>query len=184
MEISVTKQTLDFLLSMSFGFFLGFLYDLFRILRKNGPANKIICFMEDSLFWILATGLMFLFIALTNSGEMRYFIFLGAFIGGGFYFLTLSTLFMFVTNGILDILKKLLKAVFKVVLWPFKLIFTPILRFLKKLIKKLRNYFKFQTKKVIMTISNKRKEKKRQRTLNLRHSKDMKRRMALKNKMK
>jgi len=155
LEISVAKQSLDFLFSAAFGFALGFLYDIFRLLRKKIPTNRFFCIVEDTLFWILSTIATLLFIFVTNAGEIRVFIFLGVLLGAVLYFLSLSPLFLFVATGVLDVLIRILLFVFSVLLWPLKKIFTPLFAGIKNLTKKFINLFKFEIKKVIIMISGK-----------------------------
>ena len=61
MELSISGQALDFLLSCLLGVGLGALYDVFRILRLAFWHGKIIISIQDIVFFVLAAISSFLF---------------------------------------------------------------------------------------------------------------------------
>ena len=84
------NQGILFLIYVIVGLFIGFVFDLFRALRKSIKTSNIVTYIEDIIFWIIVgfvvigTNLKF------NYGELRLYIFLGILLGAVVYFLILS----------------------------------------------------------------------------------------------
>jgi len=86
----MSGQAMSFLATVLAGAALGIFYDFFRILRRVLRHKTMAIAVEDAIFWLVATLLMFVFLLHANSGEIRGFTFLGVVIGAALYFLTLS----------------------------------------------------------------------------------------------
>ena len=85
----ITNQATLFLIFIVNGIIIGFLFDIFRILRRSFKTSDLITYIEDILFWIL-TGIIVLYsIFIFNNGEIRFFMFLAIGLGITFYMLTL-----------------------------------------------------------------------------------------------
>ena len=122
MILSVTSQASIFIMSVTLGFFAGFVYDLFRILRKSIKHADFFTQMEDLIFWMFVSGLVFYFVLNKNSGEIRFFIILGTFLGMGLYFLTLSKPVMTVSMAVINFFRKVLIALYKIVSFPIRIL--------------------------------------------------------------
>ena len=57
----ITNQGIIFLIFVLNGFAIGFLFDIFRILRKAFKTTDTITYIEDILFWILTRFNSFIF---------------------------------------------------------------------------------------------------------------------------
>ena len=57
----ITNQGIIFLIFVLNGFVIGFLFDIFRILRKSFKTTDTITCIEDILFWILTRFNSFIF---------------------------------------------------------------------------------------------------------------------------
>ncbi len=58
------------------GVLAAFLYDLFRLKRRLIKTGAIVIHIEDVLYWIIATVIIFLASYVVSSGETRfYFVF-------------------------------------------------------------------------------------------------------------
>ena len=68
-----------FLLFSIIGIIIGFLFDVFRAIRKAFKTSDIITFAQDLLFLICSGSLIVLGIIKLNNGEIRFFLFLGIF---------------------------------------------------------------------------------------------------------
>ena len=87
----VSNQAYLFLIFTLNGIFIGFLFDIFRIIRKTFKTNDIATYIEDVIFWILA-GITILFTMYKFSdGELRIYTIIGITIGVVIYMLTVST---------------------------------------------------------------------------------------------
>ena len=108
-----TNQAYLFMIFTINGILIGFLFDIFRILRKSFKTNDIITYIEDVLFWIL-TGIIILFtMCKFCDGELRGFTIIGVLIGVILYMLTISTyiikVFVFIIKTFKTIILKMKK---------------------------------------------------------------------------
>lgn len=134
MSISMGEQTSTFILTVCVGFFIGFVYDLFRILRKTLKHVNIFTQLEDLIFWIFVSLVMYYILLSKNYGEVRAFSIIGAFIGMIIYFMTLSQIFVPITVKTIGLIKKCIVFIIKIA-------FIPI-NFVIKLVKYPYNFFK------------------------------------------
>ncbi len=81
MILSVSNQVYVFLLCVSIGVLAGFIFDLFRIIRKSFKHKNIYIQIEDILYWIIVTFISFLIILHKNNGEIRIYGFIAILIG-------------------------------------------------------------------------------------------------------
>ena len=93
MILSMSGQGATFLATAIAGVVLGVLYDCFRILRRVLRHKTVATTIEDAIFWIVSTLLMFIFLIGHNFGDIRGFIFMGLALGAVLYFTTLSRFF-------------------------------------------------------------------------------------------
>ena len=118
----MSGQAWLFLSTVAAGFIIGLAYDIFRILRKTVPHRAWIVQVEDLIYWLAASLLMFHFMMNRNYGEIRFFSILGAALGMVVYFLSISPLVMKVSVAILEFLKKVIVATLRIVLTPVRFI--------------------------------------------------------------
>ena len=123
MEITAWEQGGIFLGALLCGASVGLLYDLFRILRKNIKTNPILIGVQDIIFWTLSAIIVFFYIMIGNSGELRLYEILGVGIGAFLYNLILSRFIVEVLQIILRILKKDILFILKIVLTPIALVY-------------------------------------------------------------
>lgn len=123
MILSISAQAELFLLTIVLGGIMGLIYDGLRLFRRMLPHRKWWVQAEDGMYWLLLAPAVFWVLLKENSGELRFFIFLG--LGGGLllYFLVLSPLVMKVGEGILTLAAKLLRLLFDIIMTPFRLLF-------------------------------------------------------------
>ncbi len=157
--IEVSQQTLIFLQSCLLGFFLGILYDFFRILRMAIKSNGIIVFIEDFLFFILAAIITFSFMISNTHGQMRIFVIIGELLGAIIYYFTLGKLVIKIADKILTFIKKIIIFIFKLIILPIikiiiklnKLLFKIILKFkIKRKKIKQNNEYNLKKKKILL----------------------------------
>lgn len=79
---SVADQVVAFSLVMCLGFFVGFIFDCYRILRQVFRLNHVATILGDLIFWIIITCFSYAFLLWSNWGEVRVYVFLA--IGVGF----------------------------------------------------------------------------------------------------
>ncbi len=122
MTVSVGSQAYVFLCSVIGGVVIALLYDIFRILRKTIKTGSLITYIQDLLFWILVAVIMFATVYYSNEGELRSYIFLGTLLGVVLYALLLSKTVMNSSLFIIRIVKGVLKFLWTVLSFPFRVI--------------------------------------------------------------
>ncbi len=105
------------------GILIGFLFDIFRILRKSFQTSDIITYVEDVLFWILTGILTLYFIFYFNNGEIRLYIFLGILLGILLYMITISSYIIKFFVYVINTIKKVIMKIEKIITYPLRLLF-------------------------------------------------------------
>lgn len=153
MILSMKTQVLLFLLTIGLGIVSGFLYDVFRIIRKVFKHPNFLTYIEDILYWILVTFLIFYIMLDKNYGEIRGFTIGGVLVGTIIYFLTISKFFINACMSIIHIIEKILYTTFKILFAPIKLILN-ILKVPYKMIKKIIKNISKKSKKTLQKSRN------------------------------
>jgi len=116
----MSGQAWLFLTTVAAGFAIGFVYDLFRITRKTVRHNSVMVQLEDILYWLAVSLLMFYFMLDRNYGEIRFFSIAGAALGMVLYFYSLSVVVMKVSVAIIEFFKKVILTVVRILLAPVR----------------------------------------------------------------
>ena len=90
MNEMLKMQLIIFGSSWVLGIALGFMYDLFRIIRMVINPKNIGVFIQDVIYFILSGIITFLFVLCFNNGESRFYILAGEGIGWIAYHVTLG----------------------------------------------------------------------------------------------
>lgn len=90
MNEMLKMQLIIFGSSCVLGIALGFMYDLFRIIRMIINPKNIGIFIQDVIYFILSGIITFLFVLCFNNGESRFYILAGEGIGWIAYHVTLG----------------------------------------------------------------------------------------------
>lgn len=107
------------------GILIGGMFDLYRIIR-GGKVPRIIVFIEDILFWILVSMVVFTFLLYTNYAFMGFYVYLFMIIALFIYIKAISPIFIKLEVKILIFISKLIRIIFKNLIYPFKLVFYSI----------------------------------------------------------
>ena len=164
----VVNQANLFLIFAINGVIIGLLFDIFRILRKSFKTSDIITIIEDILFWIL-TGFIILYsIFVFNNGEIRFFMFIGIFLGVMLYMLLLSRYIIKVSVTIISVVKKVLGFIFKILIFPIQSMY----KITKNLLKKPIVFCFINLKKTIRQITTKIFKNKKKKEKNIGENKN------------
>lgn len=87
-----TGQGQAFFILMVTGFFLAFLFDGYRLLRRWTRLKRLATALGDFLYCLLATGIIFYSMVFSNWGEWRFYVFFSLFGGWILYYRFLSRL--------------------------------------------------------------------------------------------
>ncbi|MDR2940066.1 MAG: spore cortex biosynthesis protein YabQ, partial [Clostridiales bacterium] len=85
MILSMYNQAYIFVATIGLGFLSGLIYDAFRIFRVAIKHNNILTQLEDIIYWVFVTFIMFRFVISNNDGEVRGFLIGGMVIGMAVY---------------------------------------------------------------------------------------------------
>jgi len=121
MEISVSYQLLQAASSLALGAAAGFLYDIFRVVRRRA-RSAVVTTITDILFWLITGAALFLMGLSIGQGRQRLFMFIIAFLGATAYFIVLSPLSLIVCNALADGFLFLLYCVTRPFVWGYRLI--------------------------------------------------------------
>lgn len=129
-----------FATSVLWGVLLLVIYDILRIERRLISHNGFFIAVEDLIYWVVASLLIFNMMYKLNDGIIRGFSILAMLFGMLIYHHSLSSYVVEIIAGILIKIKNIIFAVINFILRPFKFLFKGIkkvLLFIVKLIKKL-----------------------------------------------
>lgn len=94
MAFTITEQTAVFFRSLLLGAAVGCFYDLFRITRIAFVIPALLVLVEDLLFFLFSSVVLFGFMLEHSFGQVRYFILLGVALGWTIYYFTVGSFVM------------------------------------------------------------------------------------------
>lgn len=150
MDNSLKVQTYIFLTSIYGGLLIGFVYDLYKIFRYFLKPKKIATFIEDALFWLIVTIVVFFILIKSTWGELRGYIFVGLFIGVLLYLRFVSVVMYPILIKMFRFIISIIKIPFhkiKQIVNPFTRMFKKVNRIIKELAKETRKYISIFSKK-------------------------------------
>jgi spore cortex biosynthesis protein YabQ len=145
--------TLSFLITILAGIAIGIFYDFFSLTRNYGRRTPFKCNISDILFWIIVGIVVIIALYISNDMVIRFYQFLGIFIGMFIYFLLFSGFFVFIDRKILSFFTFIFKILFTIVNY-FVIIFLKILKFL---LNPFRNLNRFISRCINQIIINSKK---------------------------
>lgn len=122
MLISIPFQINIIIFSFLGGFATGVLFDIYRVIRGVIFVNKIVTFIEDLLFWIFASLVIFIFLNITNSGNVGIYIYMYIIFGLFVYIKLMSKHFILFIRKISNIIFVILCRVKNIVFYPFEVL--------------------------------------------------------------
>lgn len=136
MILSVSSQAYAFILSVAGGMVIALVYDAFRVFRKAVKTGRIVTNVQDLLYWLIVSVIMFLTLFFSNDGELRAYLFVGAFLGVVLYTLLFSKIVMGSSLFIIRIATTVVKAMVRFISIPVKCIIKYIMRMRENIKKK------------------------------------------------
>lgn len=117
---NVVDEFYIFLIAINYGLIFGGIYDFYRVFRYFSKPKKILSAIEDLLFWIVITGLVFMFLVKQTDGIIRGFVLLGFIIGYIFYIKVISKFSYKLLKSIFQLIFTLFSEIMKIILYPFR----------------------------------------------------------------
>lgn len=141
------NQTSLFLIFTIDGVLIGIIFDIFRILRKTIKTSDFVTYIEDFLFWIITSIILFYSIFTYNNGELRFFMFLAVTLGFVLYLCTISSYLIKINVKIINVIKRIFLKLFEIIYKPLiktfkilkKIVFKPILFVIINIRKNMKN---------------------------------------------
>ena len=99
------SQEQIFIFFFIIGIIIGIIFDIFRVIRKSFKTSDLLTFIEDFIFLGLTSILVIFSIIKLNGGEVRFYLFLGIFVGILIYSLTISNLCVIILYVFVNICK-------------------------------------------------------------------------------
>lgn len=109
---SLSDECLIFLYSTILGIALGVVFDVFRVIRAVIPHNSFFVAFEDILFMLIWTFSLVIFSVELSGGNIRFFCFVGTFLGFIIYFFSVGKIVIGFIRSISSFIRRLLKAIF------------------------------------------------------------------------
>ena len=105
------------------GIFTGILFDIYRVIRGLELPNKVLGFIEDLLFWILAAIIIFIFLLYSNDAIIGMYVYLFMAMGVYIYIKLLSKKLIYVEAKIGIAFTRIIRITFNLIIYPFRLLF-------------------------------------------------------------
>ena len=126
MPLQISMQFNIVFISILAGIITGILFDMYRIIR--GLSNfKAVMIVEDILFWILASIIVFTFLLYTNYAFLTPYVYIFICCTILLYMIFISKYFYSIEKFILDIIFKIIRVILKNLSYPLKLAFYKII---------------------------------------------------------
>ncbi|SKA78723.1 spore cortex biosynthesis protein YabQ [Clostridium sp. USBA 49] len=123
MLFPLSMQINILIFSILAGVITGMLFDLYRIFRGFEDPNKVLTFIEDTLFWIFTSIVVFIFLLITNYAYIRVYVYGAIIIGIILYMVIISNIFIKFQYKFLTIISKIFRISINFIFYPFKIIF-------------------------------------------------------------
>ncbi|AKA71361.1 spore cortex biosynthesis protein YabQ [Clostridium scatologenes] len=122
MILSITQQLRCIIFSLIAGIITGILFDLYRIIRGLNNINKILTFVEDILFWILASIIIFIFLLFIDCLYVGVYIYAGITLGAYLYIKIFSNTFIKFQYKLIKNVRRTFRVLKNIVFYPFMII--------------------------------------------------------------
>lgn len=119
------------------GVITGGLFDLYRLMRGFKNPNKVVTFIEDTLFWIFTAIVVFIFLVFTKCTHLGMYAYMFIAVGILMYMVFISKVFLKIQYRIFNSVGKIVRIFINMALYPFKVGFYKInFKNKKKIVKK------------------------------------------------
>ncbi len=173
MNVSLSQQLVNVGIAIIMGVGLGVLYDVFKVLRLIGLNFKVAAFIEDILFFLIATVTVFSYYMQVTDGKFLIYPLIMAVLGFVLYSVTVERLIFFIIKKFYELISRICGFIYqKIVLFIWKkccfllkIVFSPVYKYFKKIF--MQNIIKFfkkllpKPRKMLYNSVGKSKKKKR-----------------------
>lgn len=121
MVLSLLIQAKLLVYSLLAGILTGFIFDFYRTFRGFENIHKVFIIIEDILFWLLASIIIFVFLLYTNQAIIGLYVYLWMAIGIYIYLKLVSNFFTKLQYNLICNISKLFRILINITFYPFKL---------------------------------------------------------------
>jgi spore cortex biosynthesis protein YabQ len=122
MIISLISQVKLIIFGLLAGIITGVCFDIYRLIRGFENTHKVMTIIQDLLFWVLTSIVVFIFLMYTNEGYINFYVYLCLIIGVYLYLKCLSTIFIRVQFNLIKFYGKVFRVVWNIILYPVNLL--------------------------------------------------------------
>lgn len=122
MVIPLWMQFRIIIFSFASGIVTGVLFDIYRLIRGIKVVRYLVI-IEDILFWILSALIVFVFLLYTQYAVLSVYVYMYLILGIICYLWMFSKCFIMVEKKLVGGLFRIIRILFKHILYPFKLLF-------------------------------------------------------------
>ena len=122
MPLDTNIQFSIILYALLAGILTGLMFDLYRVIRGS-KVPQIIIVVEDILFWVLSAMVIFTFLLYTNYAFLGVYVYSFMLISLGLYMKFISNKCIRFELEVVNGVGKMLRVIFKNIIYPFKVIF-------------------------------------------------------------
>ncbi|MGV8146052.1 MAG: spore cortex biosynthesis protein YabQ [Alkaliphilus sp.] len=116
---SINQEALMFMTTIYGGILIGFIYEMYKVFRKIFNPKAVITSIQDMFLLAMITMVTFYILIISNQADLRYYSFMGFFIGVIIYRYILATSLSDVLLGIVRILSNYVLDVLKICIFPY-----------------------------------------------------------------
>ena len=121
MPLEINMQVNIVIYSFIAGIITGILFDIYRIFRGMNKI-KVITIIEDLLFWSLSSLIIFTFLLYMNYAFLTLYVYVFMVISLGIYLRFFSRFFYSIEKHFAQKMYKILRVVFKNIMYPLKIV--------------------------------------------------------------
>ena len=121
MPLELRVQLNIIIYSLLAGLLAGTFFDAYRVIRGSN-INKIVKWIEDLLFWVLCAVIIFTFLLYFNYAFLGIYVYMFMLVALLIYFKLVSNRIVRIEKIIKVELLKVIRIIFKNIIYPFKII--------------------------------------------------------------
>jgi spore cortex biosynthesis protein YabQ len=122
MITSLISQVRLIAFSLLAGVITGVFFDIYRLIRGFQNPNKFLTVVQDLLFWVLTSIVIFVFLMYTNEGYLNFYVYVCLIVGVYLYLKRLSKAFISVQYKLLKFNGKAFRVLLNAILYPADLL--------------------------------------------------------------
>ena len=151
MPVNVNQQTIVFLMCVLTGMVSGIVWDTLNISAKKLRFNKGAFFVQDIFIWGIILAFFFSVLYRINGAVLRWYVFLGAFLGVMLYIFTIRKTTINTAAFLINLVSRIIVKIIKVLLFPIRKmmrLFTPVIKIVQSARKRMSNFVQKNIEKI------------------------------------